>query len=141
MFWKTPPDNATRSRRRSLRSRWATARISSAKPLWKRAEMTRAGFQLTARVKDGGAQAGTLAAGAADAARVKVEVQGDVQYAGQALAGAAVEGGVARWTVEWTAPAGGGPVVFNVSANAADGNESADGDFVYTAIAEAAPPP
>ena len=71
-----------------------------------RADMKRAGFQLTARVKDGGAQAGALAPGAADAARVAVESQGGVQYAGQSLAGAAVEGGVARWTVEWTAPAG-----------------------------------
>ena len=102
-----------------------------------RADMKRAGFQLTARTQDGGAQAGALAAGAADTARVKVESQGGVQYAGQSLAGAAVEDGVARWTVEWTAPAGGSAaVVFHVSANAADGNESADGDFVYTASAE-----
>ncbi len=29
-------------------------------------------------------------------------------------------------------------MIFNVAANAADGNESADGDFVYTATAESA---
>ena len=42
---------------------------------------------------------------------------------------------------EWTAPDRGGPVIFHVAANAADGNESAAGDFVYTASGESAPPP
>jgi hypothetical protein len=32
-------------------------------------------------------------------------------------------------------------VVFHVAANAANGNESADGDLVYTVSAESAPPP
>ena len=103
--------------------------------------MKRAGFQLTARFKDSGGQAGVLAAGAAEAERVAVESQNSVQYAGQRKAGAVVSGGEARWLVEWTAPASGGAVVFNVAANAADGNESADGDFVHTAVAGAAPPP
>ena len=51
------------------------------------------------------------------------------------------DGNVVRWSIEWTAPSGGGAVIFNVAANAADGNESADGDFVYTATAESAAPP
>lgn len=107
-----------------------------------RTGMKLAGFQLAARFKDDGAQAGTLAAGPDDGDRVGVESQGGIQYAGQKKAGVmpAAEG-AARWTVEWTAPARGGPVAFHVSANAADGNESADGDFVYTALAESAPPP
>ena len=59
--------------------------------------------------------------------------QGGVQYAGQKKAGASVGiADTAQWTVAWTAPKEGGPVIFHVSANAADGNESADGDFVYT---------
>lgn len=104
--------------------------------------MKRAGFQLTARFREGGAQAGAIAAGPTDGARVKVERQADVEYAGQTAEGASLgEPGVARWTLEWTAPASCGAVVFNLSANAADGNESADGDFVYTASAESAPPP
>ena len=55
-----------------------------------RAGMKRGGFQLAARFKDGGAQAGTLAPGRSDAERVKVENPGGVQYAGQKLAGSSV---------------------------------------------------
>ena len=101
-----------------------------------RAGMKRGGFQLAARFKDSGAQAGTLAPGRSDAERVKVENSGDVQYAGQKLAGSSVAGEATRWTIEWTAPDRGGTVIFHVAANAADGNESADGDFVYTASGE-----
>jgi hypothetical protein len=103
-----------------------------------RAGMKRAGFQLTARFKSNGAQAGVLAPGEKE--RVAVETQGGVQYAGQKLAGSSVaEGDTAQWTIEWTAPDR-GPVIFHVSANAADGNERADGDFIYTASAESTPP-
>jgi hypothetical protein len=106
------------------------------------AGMKRAGFQLSARFKDGGAQAGTLAPGPAEGERVKVERHGGVQYAGQKLAGSSVGAADrAQWMIEWTAPDRGGPVIFDASANAADGNESAEGDFVYTATAESAPPP
>ena len=103
--------------------------------------MKRAGFQLTARFRDTGAQAGVLAVGAAEAERVAVESHGGVQYAGQRKAGAVVSGDAARWLLDWTAPASGGAVVFSVAANAGDGNESADGDFVHTAMAGTAPPP
>ncbi len=42
-------------------------------------------------------------------------------------------GGLA-WAVEWLAPAAAtGPVVFHVAANAANGDESPLGDFVYLA--------
>jgi hypothetical protein len=94
------------------------------------------GFQLTARFENDGAQAGTIAAGRADAERVGIESQAGIQYAGQKRPGAeAVAPDAARWTVAWTAPKSGGAVLFNVSANAANGNDSADGDFVYTASA------
>jgi hypothetical protein len=97
-----------------------------------------AGFQLTARFKDSGAQAGTLAPGPGEGERLVVASQGGVQYAGQKKAGASVvDGEGARWVIEWVAPEGGGLVTFHVSANAADGSESADGDFVYTATVEA----
>ncbi len=106
------------------------------------AGMKRAGFQLAARYKDSGAQAGTIAPGSGDSERVKVETQGGVQYVGQKPAASSVAPGDAtRWTIEWTAPDRAGPVIFHVSANAADGNESATGDFVYTASGESAPPP
>jgi hypothetical protein len=104
-----------------------------------RAGMKRGGFQLAARFKDSGAQAGTLAPARGDAERVKVENPGGVQYAAQKLAGSSVAGEATRWSIEWTAPDRGGTVIFDVAANAADGNESADGDFVYTASGESAP--
>jgi hypothetical protein len=108
----------------------------------RRAGMKRAGFQLASRFKDSGAQAGTLAPGPGDGERVAIEARGGVQYAGQKKAGSSVGAADAtEWMLEWTAPASGGPVIFHVSANAADGNDSADGDFVYTATGESAPPP
>ena len=106
-----------------------------------RAGMKRAGFQFTARFKDSGAQAGRVAAGAGETQRVGVETQSGVQYAGQKEPGSSVkETDSMRWTIEWTAPDRGSPVIFHVAANAADGNERADGDFVYTASADSLPP-
>jgi hypothetical protein len=105
-----------------------------------RAGMKRAGFQLAARFKESGAQAGTLAPGPNEGERVTVENQSGVHYAGQKKAGSSVSAADAtRWTIEWTAPDRGGAVIVHVSANAADGNESADGDFVYTTASETSP--
>jgi hypothetical protein len=108
----------------------------------RRAGMKLAGFQLTARFTDSGAQAGTVAPGPRDAERVGVETQAGVQYAGQRKVGTPVGAAdVATWTTVWTAPKSGGAVMFHVAANAADGNESADGDFVYTSTAQSVSPP
>ena len=105
-----------------------------------REHMKRAGFQLAARFKDSAAQAGTLSVGAAEAERIKIDDANGIQYAGQRLAGSMIrDAGVTRWVVEWTAPSSGGPVIINVAANAANGDERVDGDFVYTAVFEAAP--
>jgi hypothetical protein len=105
-----------------------------------REEMKRAGFQLASRFTDGGGQAGSLAPGAADGERVDIAREGPVQYANQKKAGSSpTEAGVARWTVEWTAPATGGAVVFNVAANAADGDGTTSGDYIYTSAVESAP--
>jgi hypothetical protein len=107
----------------------------------RRAGMKLAGFQLAARFTDSGAQAGTIAHGPGDADRVGVETQSGVQYAGHKKAGAVIDGaGAATWTIVWTAPIRGGPVTFHISANAADGNQSADGDFAYTSSAQSSPP-
>lgn len=104
--------------------------------------MKRAGFQLAARFKHDGAQAGALMLSAIDPKRVKIENQSGVLYAGHNTAGSEVAGnGQIQWSVDWVAPAAGGPVVFNIAANAADGDERVDGDFVYTAVLESSPPP
>jgi hypothetical protein len=105
-----------------------------------RAGMTLAGLQLTARFADGGGQAGTLTVAAADSPRLAVETHREVQYLGQRQAGTAVDApGAARWSLVWTAPASGGPVIVHVAANAANGDGTAEGDFVHTASARSDP--
>lgn len=92
-----------------------------------------AGFQLAVRFATGegaGRQAGRLSAG--EGAEVIVGPT-EVQYAQHARGSTpAPAGGSVRWTVEWEAPAGsGGEVVLHVAANAANGDDSELGDFVY----------
>jgi hypothetical protein len=102
--------------------------------------MKLAGFQLTARFKDDGSQAGALAKASSSDARVGIDTESDVQYAGQRREGAAMvtpEG--SRWTVIWTAPSATRTVVFHLAANAANGDERADGDYVYTNAREILP--
>jgi hypothetical protein len=97
--------------------------------------MAMGGFQLSARMENGGAQAGALTPGPGEEKRIKIE-PGNVQYANQRLAGTApAEPGTARWTVIWTAPATPGAVIFHAAANAADKDEAARGDYIYTATA------
>jgi cytochrome c5 len=106
----------------------------------RRPDMKVAGFQLTARFKDDGAQAGMLAIAPADDARVKVETQGGVQYVNQRKEGTALaEAHTSRWSVSWTAPDAARPVVFHVAANAGDGDGTAEGDYVETATVETMP--
>ena len=106
-----------------------------------REDMKLAGFQLTARFKDTGAQAGSLEPAAADRDRVGISDDGKVKYAVQKKAGSTITtAGTATWTLAWTAPSSGGAVMFHVAANAADGDgTTGGGDFIYTASAEAAP--
>lgn len=105
-----------------------------------RPDMKLAGFQLAARFKDTGAQAGALAPTAADHSRVAVQLQSGVQYANQKKEGSSVSSQeAARWTMEWIAPTANVPVMFHVSANAADGDGTTNGDYIYTASVESAP--
>jgi hypothetical protein len=100
--------------------------------------MKLAGFQLTARAKNDGAQAGQFAASAADAERIGLEVQNNVQYVNQKKQGS-TSGEAVRWSLTWTAPHADQPVMFHLAANAADGDGSAEGDYVYTATLESSP--
>jgi len=102
--------------------------------------MKLAGFQLSARFKDDGAQAGALAKEPASDTRVGIETQSGVQYAAQRREGAAVVApNESRWTLTWTAPSATRTVVFHVAANGANGDERADGDYVYTLTRETQP--
>jgi uncharacterized protein (TIGR03435 family) len=101
-----------------------------------RPEMKIGGFQLAARFETSGMQAGTLAASAADAKRIKIETSSGIQYANQTKAGTGLTSpGSAKWTLVWTAPKEPTPVVFHAAANAADDDGAARGDYVYTAVA------
>lgn len=100
-----------------------------------------AGFQLGARFAEGeraGEQAGQLAA--VDSAVLVVTSESGVEYAGHSAAGTGPAGeGRARWVVRWTAPAGGGPVVFHAAANAANDDASEFGDRIHATRARSAP--
>ena len=97
------------------------------------------GFQLTARIEDGGAQAGTIELPPGEKERLAVQAQGNIQYANQRRGTVPAEPGLVTWTVLWTAPATTAPVMFHVAANAADNDGSVRGDYIYTAAARAAP--
>jgi hypothetical protein len=96
------------------------------------------GFQLSARFGSGssaGMNAGTLRPIDAFAEGVADE-EGRVIYVQHTKAGAtAAKPGAARWTLEWTAPAGETPVIFHAAGNASNGDASPLGDFIYTATA------
>ena len=98
------------------------------------------GFQLSARLENG-SQAGTLTAPPDNGGRMGVETQGGIQYASQRRPGATpVAADTARWTVLWQAPdAPAQAVQIQVAANAADGDESVRGDYVYTAVLKTSP--
>lgn len=105
-----------------------------------RAGMKRGGFQLTARFREGGTQAGSLAPAEGDETRVRLDVQGGIEYLGQRREGAApVAAGRAAWRLLWTAPASTHAVVFHVAANAANGDDTAEGDYVHSLAVERAP--
>ncbi len=84
------------------------------------AEMRTAGFQLSARDRDG-RQAGSLEPDDGSTARAR---QGGVDYLGHTRAG---DG---RWRFSWTAPDGTREVVFHVAANAANDDRSEFGDHI-----------
>ena len=100
----------------------------------RRPGLAAAGFQLSARFAAGGRcgqQAGTLAAPGPDTQ--VVEGDNGVAYASHSEAGVVASGeGVREWTLRWTAPASGGPVAFDVAANAANDDSSEFGDRLYS---------
>jgi hypothetical protein len=108
-----------------------------------RPDMKLGGFQLTARFKDGGAQAGSLAPDAGELERLRIDVRSGVQYVSQRRKGTSVtSANTAVWKLFWTAPPGVGPVVLHIAANAAnaaDGDDTAEGDYVHTVAVELAP--
>ena len=93
------------------------------------------GFQLSARWAGGsraGEQAGRMRA-LNERVRVVEESGRAIQYAQHTAPGSRLaKTDSIAWTVEWIAPGGGGDVVFHVAANAANGDDSELGDYIYT---------
>ena len=111
-----------------------------------RTEMAAAGFQLAVRFAEGtaaGKPAGTLA-GLDGRVAITVDTASGVPYAHQTAPGSELaEPGVARWTLEWTAPDTAAEVTVHVTGNAANDDASEFGDFIYAtqrAIAPASDP-
>lgn len=95
------------------------------------------GIQLAARFAVGGEQAGSLAPGEGEEARMAISRSFGIEYAQHLREGTALAApDTARWTVLWTAPEAGGAVRFHASGNAADQNDSQFGDYIYTTSAE-----
>lgn len=103
--------------------------------------MAMAGFQLSARFTDDGRQAGELGVPDGEQDRVGVGEGSEIQYAFQRIGGSRpAESGRTEWPIVWVAPESGGSVSFHAAANAANGDDSAEGDFVYTSDATSLSP-
>ncbi len=96
-----------------------------------REEMGDAGFQITSRFEDG-SQAGFFDTGSENIGVTKSD--NDIQYLQHAFEGSNIEDeSRASWEIVWTAPDDtSGKVIFNLAANAANGDVSAFGDLIFT---------
>lgn len=115
-------------------SGWEPGRTYDLTIVVRRPGMQRGGFEIAARTAagaDSGRQAGRWQLPAAPGAAVAVTTERGVAYVHHTDAGAAPSPDSAAWTVRWTAPAERAPVVFHVSANAANGDGSMFDDYVY----------
>jgi len=91
------------------------------------------GFQLSARFKDG-TQAGNFEVAQNERIMLSKFVPDTLQYVQHSEDGTIASGkGTTRWTVNWQAPtlASSDIVIFNISGNAANGDQSEFGDFIY----------
>ena len=97
-------------------------------------ELKRGGFQLAARYAGGsaaGRQAGTFIY---PSHRIETDTLNGIVYVHHTLAGSSPDtAGFIRWKLGWMAPdSTGAGVVFHAAANAANGDDSEFGDFIYT---------
>lgn len=92
------------------------------------------GFQLAARVKATGAQAGELRT--VDDDRVQILVEKDIQYIEHVEKGTQFN----VFEFNWVAPSSPvGEVIMHAAGNAANGDISADGDYIYSTSVTVSP--
>lgn len=103
-----------------------------------REELGAAGFQLSARYEDG-RQAGRFDIEKNDRVMFSKAVPGSLQYVQHTNEGTnPSEEQKSSWTVKWEPPESAeGPIIFNIAANAANGDQSEFGDFIYAEEIEA----
>jgi hypothetical protein len=91
------------------------------------------GFQLSARYPDG-KQAGSFDIAGKERIMFSRSVPDSLEYAQHSNAGTKpTTENSSSWTLNWEAPKSiSEPVIFNVAANAANGDQSEFGDFIYT---------
>lgn len=98
-----------------------------------REQLGRGGFQLSARYADG-KQAGSFEVGDNDRTMFSNATSDSVEYIQHSPGGSEPLGEhETSWTITWRAPQSlAGPVTFHIAANAANGDQSEFGDFIYT---------
>lgn len=95
----------------------------------KRDDMNRGGFQMTARFEDG-SQAGEFEL--TDNLTTTPNIANDITYLQHAVGEVEAENGQKSWEIIWTAPGQADqPITFHMAANAANGDASAFGDWIY----------
>lgn len=99
-----------------------------------REELGAGGFQLSARYEDG-RQAGSFNIEGNERLMFTKSAPDSLQYVQHSEGGTDPSGkkDTIRWTVVWQAPdSPSGSVIFNIAANAANGDQSEFGDFIYS---------
>lgn len=95
----------------------------------KRKEMNRAGFQMTARFEDG-SQAGEFELN--EDLTTTPNIDNDLTYLQHAVGKVEAENGEKNWQIIWIAPdQANQPIIISIAANAANGDASEFGDWIY----------
>lgn len=95
----------------------------------KRDDMSRAGFQMTARFEDG-SQAGQFEV--SEEFTRTPNIDSTITYLQHAVGKVEAENGEKNWEISWTAPDQvNQTIIFNFAVNAANGDASAFGDWIY----------
>lgn len=97
-----------------------------------REELGKAGFQLSARFADG-QQAGTFILDDNSRVMFTSSAPDSIQYVQHSAEGVEPIGnGMNKWAIQWKPPdQKPSPIIFNIAANAGNGDQSEFGDFIY----------
>ncbi len=103
-----------------------------------RSGQRRWGFELAVRVVSSATQAGTLTV--TDSVNTQVKTQNNIQYIEHTQAGTQLGAAQGSWTFNWKAPdAAVGAIRFSAAGNAANGDGTPVGDYIYTTTATSDP--